>query len=251
MKAVPFWLLLITALLYLVECAVLPSSSSDFLSLGDAALAADDVSGAIEHYNQAISILKDDDPPIIAISLYTNLGTALSSIGRNTEALELYKTAVMLHSDLTETITESEVQIEVTKIAAQASFYLGMVLQDMGSLNKAANAYAYAGALDPYHWASLGNLGALLQDELHNPIDAVAAYNKAYDILTQTEVEPTDAPPEPRYILSQLQYRIGMVRFLVCVSLMVNLLPTCSPVNSLIDHANDVSTLIPSSTERL
>ena len=43
------------------------------------------------------------------------------------------------------------------------------------------------------------------------PDDALAAYHKAYDILTQSEQEPTDAPAHPEYILAELQYRIGYI----------------------------------------
>lgn len=194
-------------------------SSSDFLSLGDSFLASEDIFGAIEHYKRAISLLDGSDSPVVVISLYTNLGTALSSIGKNPEAADSYKAAIMVHSEATEVSSpaeENEGDIvsmrELGDIAAQASFYLGMVLQDMGDFNKAAKAYSYAGILDPYHWASFSNLGALLQDEFRDYSGAIVAYSKAYDILTQLDVEPTDAPFEPRYIVSQLKYRIGMVR---------------------------------------
>ena len=64
--------------------------------------------------------------------------------------------------------------------------------------------------LDPNHWASLGNLGAVLHDDLRKPAEALVAYNKAYDILTGNDVDPTDPPEDPNQVLSTLQYRIGL-----------------------------------------
>lgn len=215
-------IIVIIVLLLVAMChASSPVKSSDLLSLGDSSLASEDITGAINYYKQAISILNENDPSVVAISIHTNLGTALSSLGNNEEAVDSYKAALRIHSELVDTFSstkegEAGTYHEVTGIAAQASFYLGMVLQDMGDIHRAANAYAFAGRLDPFHWASFSNLGALLQDELRDFSGAIKAYNEAYHILTNSDIEPTDAPPEPRYILSQLKYRIGMVssRFL-------------------------------------
>jgi len=44
---------------------------------------------------------------------------------------------------------------------------------------------------------------------MNNLDEALQAYNKAYEILTEHD-NPTDPPSEPRYVLSQLQYRIGL-----------------------------------------
>ncbi len=44
---------------------------------------------------------------------------------------------------------------------------------------------------------------------MNNHDEALLAYNQAYEILTEHD-EPTDPPAEPRYILSQLQYRMGL-----------------------------------------
>ena len=44
---------------------------------------------------------------------------------------------------------------------------------------------------------------------MQNNDEALLAYNQAYEILTEHET-PTDPPAEPRFILSQLQYRIGL-----------------------------------------
>ena len=51
--------------------------------------------------------------------------------------------------------------------------------------------------------------GSVFHDELNNHDEALLAYNQAYEILTEHD-NPTDPPAEPRYILSQLQYRIGL-----------------------------------------
>jgi len=190
-------------------------SPSDLLALGDDALASENFLVAVDYYERGIEIIesssseKEKVSPIVSVSIYTNLGTALSSLGQNEKAAELYTQAVLMQPDLVDGLDEQQKQ-DVTDIAAQASFFLGMVHQELGNLNMAANAYAHANSLDKWHWGALANLGALLQDEIRSPADAIDAYNKAYEILTQTEVSPTDAPVEPRYILSQLQYRIGM-----------------------------------------
>ncbi len=44
---------------------------------------------------------------------------------------------------------------------------------------------------------------------MQNNDEALLAYNQAYEILTEHD-SPTDPPAEPLYILSQLQYRIGL-----------------------------------------
>jgi len=192
-------------------------TSSDLLSLGDSSLASEDVINAIDYYKQAISLLNNDDDRVVAISIYTNLGTALSSLGNRKEAADSYRAALRIHSEAAESFGSTKEGLdefgrynEITDIAAQASFYLGMVLQDSGELHRAAHAYDFAGQLDPYHWASFSNLGALLQDDLRDIYGAIKAYHQAYKILTTSGIVPTDAPPEPRYILSQLKYRIGM-----------------------------------------
>ena len=51
--------------------------------------------------------------------------------------------------------------------------------------------------------------GSVFQDNFNNYDEALQAYNKAFDILTESD-KPTDPPAEPRFILSQLQYRIGL-----------------------------------------
>lgn len=39
--------------------------------------------------------------------------------------------------------------------------------------------------------------------------EALQAYNKAFELLTESD-NPTFPPEEPRFVLSQLQYRIGL-----------------------------------------
>lgn len=51
--------------------------------------------------------------------------------------------------------------------------------------------------------------GSVFHDQLNNQDEALLAYNQAYEILTEHD-NPTDPPAEPRYILSQLQYRMGL-----------------------------------------
>lgn len=184
--------------------------SDDYLSLGDEALSNDMNEKAIGLYIEGIDALTEDESLLTILSLETNLATALSSIGNNEEATKHYREAISAYSKEIDNIIEKEVKKFAKEITAQASFFLGMVLQDLGEARKAVEAYGYAVVLDPYHWASLANLGSVLHDELRLHDEALDAYNKALEILTQTEVEPTDAPEEPRFILGELQYRIGL-----------------------------------------
>jgi tetratricopeptide (TPR) repeat protein len=65
-------------------------------------------------------------------------------------------------------------------IGQQASFFLGMVLQDLNESPKAVDAYGYTVVLDPNHWVSLANLGSVLHDPLCLHDEALKAYSKAY-----------------------------------------------------------------------
>ena len=184
----------------------------NLLSLGDNALANERVEEAIEHYKEGISLSAPDKSSVVTIlSLYTNLGTALSSLGHNHEARDSYAKALELYGEATREILDEVSYSDATAIAAQASFFLGMVYQELNENKRAASAYAYAHTLDPLHWSSMANLGAVLKEDLGMADDALVAYNKAYEILTQTEQEPTDAPTHPKYILAELQYRIGYI----------------------------------------
>jgi len=180
------------------------------LSLGNRALSNEANEKAIEFYKEGIDCLTENESLLTVLSLETNLATALSSIGLNEEAVEHYRLAVTNYSEEVEGIADSETKQYATDITSQASFFLGMALQDLGQPKKAVEAYGYAVVLDPYNWASLANLGSVLHDDLRLHDEALEAYNKAYGILTQKEAEPTDPPAEPRFILSQLQYRIGL-----------------------------------------
>jgi tetratricopeptide (TPR) repeat protein len=189
---------------------------ADFLKLADEALSQDLNEQAISYYEQGLERLKvggkeeEEESLIVILSLHTNHGSALSSVGRNQEAAEQYQLALQKYAKVINDIVEASFKKDVTDIAAQASFYLGMIYQDMGQFQDAVDAYSQAHVLDPYHWASVANLAAVYHDNLAQHRQALAAYNKAYQILTKQDVEPTDAPTEPRFILSQLQYRIGL-----------------------------------------
>jgi tetratricopeptide (TPR) repeat protein len=189
---------------------VMDLQSDDYLALGDEALSNAMNEKAIGLYIQGIDLIEDESLLTI-LSLETNLATALSSIGNNEEAAKHYQAAISGYSKEIDNISDDKDMKKLAEeITAQASFFLGMVLQDLGEARKAVEAYGYAVVLDPYHWSSLANLGSVLHDELRLHDEALDAYNKAYEILTQTEVEPTDAPEEPRFILGELQYRIGL-----------------------------------------
>jgi tetratricopeptide (TPR) repeat protein len=184
-------------------------SPEDYLSLGDNALSMDANSKAIDLYEKGIALLTDDESILTVISLETNLATAYSSVGKNKEAIEHYRKAIKTYSKEIDEIVDKQMAEDAKQIASQSSFFLGMVLQDEGEPTQAVEAYGSAVMLDPNHWAAWANLGSVLHDQLSNHDDALEAYNKAYEVLTESE-NPTDAPAEPRYILSQLQYRIGL-----------------------------------------
>jgi tetratricopeptide (TPR) repeat protein len=217
MRSIVVWLHLLLVGLTVFQCM---SSGTDHglspdecLSLGDSALSAESNARAIEHYELGIAALGGGNGRwslLTVLSLETNLATAYSAIGRNKDAIEHYRRAIVVYSEQIENTDDEEITKAATAIASQSSFFLGMVLQDENSnAQRAVEAYGYAVALDPKMWAAWANLGSVLHDQLRNYDDALNAYNKAYLILTESE-NPTDAPAEPRFILSQLQYRIGL-----------------------------------------
>ena len=199
---------------FLVFSLVLISASTspdEFLSLGDSALTSGDDEEAIEFYKQGIALVTEDDTSLLTeLSLHTNLATAYSSIGQEEKAAKAYENALISYKNSIGDIVDASIKRDAGDIAAQAAFFIGMVYQDMGQPKDAAEAYEYANTLDPLHWASMANLGSVLHDELRKHREAVVAYNRAYNILTDMEHEPTDPPPDSHFILSQLQYRIGL-----------------------------------------
>jgi predicted TPR repeat methyltransferase/Tfp pilus assembly protein PilF len=187
------------------------TSPDEFLALGDSALTNGEDEEAIEFYQQGIAMVTEDDVSLLTeLSLHTNLATAYSSTGQEQMAAKAYEHALISYKNSIGDIVDEAVKRDAGDIAAQAAFFIGMVYQDMGQPRDAAEAYEYANTLDPLHWASVANLGSVLHDELRKHREAVVAYNKAYNILTDMEHEPTDPPPESHFILSQLQYRIGL-----------------------------------------
>jgi tetratricopeptide (TPR) repeat protein len=186
-------------------------SQEEILDLGDTSLSQNDVASAIKYYEQGVAnINNEEDSLLTSLSLHTNLGTAHSASGDERKAIEMYRNAILLFSDQIEEIVEESMKKAASDIAAQAAFFLGMSQSELENYRKSADAYAFAASLDPYHWAALANLGSVLQDHLRESSEALAVYNKAHDILTQKEVEPTDPPEDPKYVISQLQYRIGL-----------------------------------------
>ena len=182
----------------------------DYLSLGDNSLSIDATTKAIELYQKGIDLLSEDESILTILALETNIATAYSSIGDNDNSIQHYKKALKAYTEEIDDIVDKQMVADAKDIASQASFYLGMVLQDIeGNAAKAVEAYGYAVVLDPKLWSAWANLGSVLHDQLGNHDDALEAYNKAHEILTEEE-DPTDPPSEPRFILSQLQYRIGL-----------------------------------------
>lgn len=184
--------------------------AGDYLGRGDHALAHGQYDDAVNQYEEGIKIVHDDDSLETELSLYTNLGTALSTLGRDEEASRMYEKAILVYKEKIDDIEEANHQQDSKAIASQASFFLGMVYQDMNQPRDAVDAYRFAGTLDPLHWASFANLGAVFHDDLSMYREAVKVYNVAYDILLNKRAECTDPPEEPRSVLSQLQYRVGL-----------------------------------------
>ena len=188
-----------------------------FLMQGDQSLATGENEQAIGFYTKGVQLIEQDEDNEISLltilSLFTNLATALSAQGDNEKAAEAYQNGLLAYKEIISEIVDKDVKEEASNIAAQTSFFLGMVYQDLGQPGDAVDAYVYAHSLDPMHWASLANLGSVLHDDLADHSRALKAYNEAYAILTVPNSqgqEPTDPPPEPKFILSQLQYRIGL-----------------------------------------
>lgn len=224
------------------------STVDDYLAAGDEALSMDNLEEAIQMYKQGISLLpelkestvstkegsssnydeeeqQDTSSAKTKLSLYTNLGTALSTAGRNQEAVKAYQQTLLAH--------KQHKSRQATDIAAAASFFLGMEYHDLENIAEAADAYEYATQLDPQYWAAHANLGSLLQDHANDNMlatihgvnmnippseqrgvflrKALAAYNEAYLILTSNSKEPTDPPEDVLTVVSDLQYRIGLL----------------------------------------
>jgi predicted TPR repeat methyltransferase len=191
-------------------------TAKDFLAMGDTALTQGSTVRAITLYEQGLRLVDRytyDGGLLTELSLHTNLATTLATEGKNEQAAESYQNALAAYTQATNgknSIPDPELHKEVTAIAAQAAFFLGQVYQDLGQVRDAVDSYTYANQLDPRHWASAANLGAVLYDSMADHRRALDAYHMAVAILTSKSVEPTDPPPEPRFIMSQLQYRIGL-----------------------------------------
>ena len=203
------------------EAAVghLYEQGSDALAAGGESLPS-----AISSYKTALAMLvtdieekddgwNDDTDLEMLLSLYINLGTAYSAMpGHGDEmiekAIEAYKEAIEVHEEFVYQRRKND-KDKNTKVlddlAAQAAFFMGMEYQDINEYRNAADAYALAGTLDPYHWAAMGNLGSVLQDHLKQLGEAIIAYNKAFEIITKNHMKATDMPENPPPILSQSQ----------------------------------------------
>jgi predicted TPR repeat methyltransferase len=226
----------VSKLLFCIVWALLTSkyrceaqtSAKEFLSKADAFLLEGAFDQAIIHYQKGIQQLTKDDSPVVDLSLRTNLGTALQENGQNEAAIEAYQLALVSYKN--NDIVGGAFKHDLDYIAAQAAFYLGMAFQDTLLAHDAVDAYTYAYQLDPFHWSAVANLGSIYHDLLSDHATALNAYKKAFQILTSKEMEPTDPPAEPRLILSQLQYRIGL-----CINHLDNNTSKCSGDTPTID----------------
>lgn len=214
------------------EFATTTSSSGDgasgggpsvdaFLEQGDMALATNELEEAIGYYKLAVALIEDEDNDEFfleaAVAVYTNLGTAYASLDESHEkrleqAAMAYQNALLLYRKEIEDIVDEEAKNAASVVASDASFFLGQVYQDLHQSQFAVDAYDYASFLDPYHWAAIANAGSTFQDFLSDHRAALGCYQQAYGLLTDTEIADyiTNPPEEPQFVLSQLQYRIGL-----------------------------------------
>mmetsp|Transcript_27135 Transcript_27135/g.74411 ORF Transcript_27135/g.74411 Transcript_27135/m.74411 type:complete len:508 (-) Transcript_27135:94-1617(-) len=191
-------------------------SAEDYLILGNTELSRDANAKAIGFYENGIAAFDNDENPptasslVTLISLETNLATAYSTIGGQDEkALLHYEKAISAYEAHHDKVKdENDVVEEARSIVSQTAFFYAMELQESHAA-KAVNMYGRAVTLDPNLWAAWANLGSVFHDNFKNYDEALQAYNKAYELLTEHD-NPTDPPSEPRFILSQLQYRIGL-----------------------------------------
>ena len=146
--------------------ATADAQADAYLAHGDEALSQGMFDAAIGHYQGGVKSINDEDTLETELSLYTNLGTALSSIGRDEEAVKQYEKAILVYKEKIDDVGEASHQQDIKAIASQAAFFLGMVYQDLDQPRDAADAYHFANSLDPLHWASFANLGSVLHDTL-------------------------------------------------------------------------------------
>jgi tetratricopeptide (TPR) repeat protein len=204
-------LLLLVCVVERVATQRMTMHAEDYLEMGDKMMSeSGEYEQAIQYYKDGIEALTDDESPLTILSLHTNLATAFSSVGKEEEAMEEYQIAIAEYTNEIEDVVDKDMKAFMTEIAASASFFLGMVLQDLGEIQKAVDAYGYAINLDPMNWAAVANLASIFHDQMNNHEEALIAYNRAYEILTQTEDDITDPPADPSFILSEIQYRIGL-----------------------------------------
>lgn len=186
-------------------------AADDALSDGDTSRASEMYRRGIHYWETAIQHKSTDYSLITVLTLYTNGGTAFSTLDDTDMAIDLYAGALDTYQTEIGLIIDKDVRKDATDIAAQAAFYLGMVYQDLeGKDREAIATYKYAARLDPLHWASLANAASVYHDRLRQHDIALELYDKAFSVLTSTTDVPTDPPEEPAYILSQLQYRMGL-----------------------------------------
>jgi predicted TPR repeat methyltransferase len=235
----------------LISCAIAAESgwvdtALQFMVEGNKALQVAEVGKleeAIEAYRQGVGKLPttcdkslDKKQAQVILSLYTQLGQALSYADDWEKAIDSFRKACICQREW----SEGGKNDALNQLASKAYFSLGMAYQESASsatdegkqreqLELSVRAYGHATKLDPLYWSSFANLGVVLADVGHdgngNKVkslemyeEGILAYQKAIDILTGANVSeedrssstPTDPPENVREVLAELNYRIGL-----------------------------------------
>ena len=236
---------LITLLIYSAVAAEIEwvDAALKFLVNGNKALQVAQVGKleeAIEAYQQGIEKLPvecdkslEKKQAQIILSLYTQLGQALSYAGNLEDAIDSFRKACLCQRGWSEGGKNKNEALN--DLASKSYFSLGMAYQESASsmtdevkrrekLELSVRAYGHATKLDPLYWSSYANLGVILSDigqdgngnkvaSLEMYEEGILAYQKAIDILIGSDGEnsvPTDPPENVGEVVAELHYRIGL-----------------------------------------
>ncbi len=126
---------------------------------------------AVKNYQMAIDLSSDNPDP----NLYTNMGVALSKLGKTAESQEAFKKAAEMNPGS----------------AAQNYYNLGVTMINNGNMEGAVAAFKQALEADPGYSEAYYHLGMALsgsQDTIPDAIEALKKYTEIGDKPEQVEV---------------------------------------------------------------